>query len=59
MVCNVAYRGLPVDASVGLAQRLDDLQGVQQFVGTPDPQQVLPGQSLPTLKHTHRKCLNA
>ena len=39
-----------MDASVGLAQGLDDLQGVQQLVGALDPQQVLPAQTLASLR---------
>lgn len=46
-----------MDASVGLAQGLDDLQGVQQLVGALDPQQVLPAQTLASLRtdRTHMR----
>ena len=57
-VCVTPHRGLPVDAPVGLAQGLDDLQGVQQLVGALDPQQVLPAQTLSTLHAQTQTILN-
>lgn len=45
------HSGLSVDAAVGFAQSLDDLQSVQQLVGAFNPQQLLPAQTLPVL-HT-------
>lgn len=38
-----------MDAAVGFAQSLDDLQSVQQLVGAFNPQQLLPAQTLPVL----------
>lgn len=43
------HSGLSVDAAVGFAQSLDDLQSVQQLVGAFNPQQLLPAQTLPVL----------
>lgn len=47
-----------MDASVGFAQSLDNLQGVEQLVRTFDPQQLLPAKTLTILetktpKHSH------
>lgn len=44
------HSGLSVDAAVGFAQSLDDLQSVQQLVGAFNPQQLLPAQTLPVLQ---------
>lgn len=41
-----------MDASVWFAQSFDDLQSVQQLVGTFNPQELLPAEALPIL-HTH------
>ncbi len=49
-----SHSGLAVDASVGFSQSLNDLQSIEELVGTFNPQQLLPAQTLPILqKHTH------
>ncbi len=51
-----SHSGLAVDASVGFSQSLNDLQSIEELVGTFNPQQLLPAQTLPILqKHTHNK----
>lgn len=49
MKVTLSHGRLSVDASVGFAQSFDDLQSVEQLVGAPDPQQVLPAESVSRL----------
>lgn len=50
---------LSVDASVGFAQSLDDLQSIQKLVGTFNPQQFLPAEAVSSLREGQQDSADA